>query len=375
MASIYKGASSWFYRISYYDENKKRKYIKKGGFKRKSDAVAAATEVESKKFKIGLSANDNVTLADYFDEWVNTYKIGKVSQGVENRYLRLAKDVRSQFKDTKLKDIKKSQYQRFIDWVAKDHVKHTVIRTNGSIRDAVSDAIDDGIIYKDFTHKVVITGFTAKRHEINYLNESDINKLKEYCVDNQSIMYITLSEILFALLTGCRYGEVVGLTWDCVNFDDKTVYINKQYDYVHRNGFKPTKTKSSVRTISINNDVIRMLKKLELQQKELFLKQGFKNDKQLVFINNRHEVPTSNGANKALTNALKAAKADRTDITFHGLRHTHASLLISDDISLDYIAERLGHSDSSVTAKVYVHLLKNKRMKENDKAITLLNSL
>ncbi|WP_099974963.1 tyrosine-type recombinase/integrase [Lactobacillus terrae] len=373
MASIYKRGKTWTYEVSYYENGKKHKTTK-GGFKRQTDAKNAAIEIESKKNKIGLSTDDNISFSDYFLDWVKTYKLGKVSIGVEKRYLKLASDIKQYFGNKPIKEIKRQDYQKFIDGVGKNHVRHTVIRTNGSIRKAVIDAIDDGIIYKNFTNRVVLTGSTEKQNEHNYLDEEDIIKLKNYCVENQSMMYITLSEILFALLTGCRYGEVAGLTWDCIDFKNKTVDINKTYDYINRTGFKPTKTKSSVRQISINDDLIHMLKKIKVQQNEHFLKNGFKNTEQLVFLSNRNQVPTSNGVNKTLSKVLKELEIDN-QITFHGLRHTHASYLISKDVSIDYISERLGHADTSITSKIYIHLLKDKREEENNKTIQLLNNI
>ncbi|WP_243198128.1 tyrosine-type recombinase/integrase [Weissella diestrammenae] len=62
-------------------------------------------------------------------------------------------------------------------------------------------------------------------------------------------------------------------------------------------------------------------------------------------------------------------------ITIHGLRHTHASYLLSQGIDIQYVSERLGHADVNITMSVYAHLLNKRRIEENDKTISLFNNL
>lgn len=116
------------------------------------------------------------------------------------------------------------------------------------------------------------------------------------------------------------------------------------------------------------------MQQLKQEQIKTFFKQGFRNEKQLVFLNNRHYIVSDNGANKVLESALKSPEVNSKNIiTFHGLRHTHASILISQGVGVDYIAERLGHADTSITLRVYVHLLKDKRDKDNQKALRVID--
>ena len=76
-----------------------------------------------------------------------------------------------------------------------------------------------------------------------------------------------------------------------------------------------------------------------------------------------------------LESALKSPKVKANNIIiFHGLRHTHASILISKGVGVDYISERLGHADTSVTLRVYVHLLKDKRDADNQKALNVIDN-
>ncbi|MBA1394377.1 hypothetical protein EQ500_10980, partial [Lactobacillus sp. XV13L] len=184
----------------------------------------------------------------------------------------------------KLKQITKIDYQNFIDSYAlgnpkdpksKRHSKNSVRKLNIHIRSAIKDAIDDGIIYSDFTRKVIIGGNDPKDTTLKYLELDEASKLREIALSKSDIKHITYATIAFAIATGCRYEEIVGLTWDCVNFENQTVNINKAYDYQKRTGFKKVKTDSSTRIISIDTSTIKMLKDLKHEQQITFLKHGF----------------------------------------------------------------------------------------------------
>ncbi|WP_194946746.1 tyrosine-type recombinase/integrase [Bombilactobacillus apium] len=87
-------------------------------------------------------------------------------------------------------------------------------------------------------------------------------------------------------------------------------------------------------------------------------------------------IVSDNGANKVLVAALKSPEVHSQNIiTFHGLRHTHASILISKGVDVDYIAERLGHSDTSITLRVYIHLLQDKRIEDKNNALKAIGEI
>ena len=83
--------------------------------------------------------------------------------------------------------------------------------------------------------------------------------------------------------------------------------------------------------------------------------------------------PTNNAVNKQLRRYLE--KRNSKLITFHGLRHTHASYLLSKDIAIQYVSERLGHADVNITLSTYAHLLEKKRTAETAKTLNVLKSL
>ncbi|MHC9537748.1 site-specific integrase [Dellaglioa sp. BT-FLS60] len=370
MAQIFKRNNLWTYRVWMDSKHSKSK----GGFKRRKDAQDAALELELKKKDGTLSELSDISFAEYFKTWAETYKIGRLHQTTESKYRSAIRLVENTFGDKKLKSIKTYDYQRLLDAYALTHAKASTSHLNNYFKNAVRYAMNDGIVTRDFTFGALISGKESKDNSLKFIEYDEAEKLKKLCIDTGSFLTITRLEILFGLLTGCRYGEVTGLTWDCVDLVKRTVQIDKAYDYIHRTGFKKTKTTSSVRTISINDTLITMLKNLKADQENEFLKQNFNNKFNFVFITKRHEIPSDNAVNKVLRNLLSEINA-KNKITFHGLRHTHASMLIAQDVSINYISERLGHANISVTYNIYTHLLKTSREQENNKAMDVLNKL
>lgn len=370
MAQIFKRNGTWGYRVSIDRTHNKQK----SGFKKKSDAIAAAQELELMKNAGTLVTVTDATFAGYFEKWAKTYKIGRLHQTTESKYKVAIKLVETNFGNVKLRNVKSADYQRMLDQYAETHVKDSTRLLNSYFRNAVKYAINDGLLTRDFTFGALITGLESKDSSLKFLEYDEAERLKKLCIETGSFMAVTRIEILFGLLTGCRYGEVAGLTWDCVDFEARTITINKAYDYKTRKGFTKTKTITSNRTISITPQLAKILKSLQVQQRSQFLKQGFKNNLGFVFMTNRHEIPSDTAANKTLKKILLELKTKNV-ITFHGLRHTHASMLIAKGVSIDYISERLGHANTSVTYEVYTHLLQTSREREDEKALKILSNL
>lgn len=384
MAQIIKRGSKWQYRVWFNDpETGKQKSVSKSGFSTKREANAAAVEMEQKKNQNRITTKENILFGDYYVAWVKANKLGRYSASTDNNYRNSMRIVTtSPISQKKLKQITRIDYQKFIDDYAfgtpknpKTHAKNSVRKINIHIRSAVKDAIDDGIIYSDFTRKVIIGGNEPKDTALKYLELDEASKLREIALEKADLKHITYAIIAFAIATGCRYEEIVGLTWDCVDFNKKTVNINKAYDYQKRTGFKKVKTDSSTRIISIDTSTLKMLSDLKHEQQVTFLKHGFRNDKQFVFINYRLEVPTDSAANKTLHSILKDIKAKNQTLSMHGLRHTHTSILLAKNVSLDYISERLGHKNTTITSTIYAHLLESKRKAEDSKAINVISNL
>jgi integrase len=159
-----------------------------------------------------------------------------------------------------------------------------------------------------------------------------------------------------AASTGARLGEVLGITWQEIDFTMMTITFTHQLD---RKGNRvPLKTKRSRRCIEIGNGLATVLR----EQKLAAARTG---DRDLVFVNRAgaaHDHRNIGG--RVLARAVTAAGLDATVIdgktvqgapTFHSLRHTHASELIADGWNIEDVSRRLGHSNVATTQRIYVH--------------------
>lgn len=165
---------------------------------------------------------------------------------------------------------------------------------------------------------------------------------------------------------GLRVGELCGLEWKHVNFDDETIEIEQQLVGKKDENNKlqwivgPPKSKAGYRTIPISNTLINILKRARLRQKENKIKYGefYVQDEKHDFIckkgNGEHYTPS---VIKYQTRELITRKLG-IEFNYHSLRHTHATMLIENGAPIKTVQKRLGHSRSAITEDRYVHLTK-----------------
>lgn len=366
MASIIKlKTGKWQARVSYKDTSDGIFKQKTNNFNTKVQANEWARTLELGKDRSDLSKRD-ISFYNYYVNWYETFRVTDVSIGTMNRYENTGNLIEEFFKDECLIDVTKSEYQKFINEYGQKHAKATVARTNSYIRAMCLEAIDEQIIYKDFTRNVrLIAGKPTRASQAKYLEKKDFETLVTYAKNHASFRNTSLFEIYFVCESGARYEESAALTWDCVNFDDNTVTFNKAYS-IQTKRLKSTKTKSSYRTIKISESFMNRLAELKNEQTEYFERINYVNKHNFVFRNLHRELPSNTACNKMLKDALAECKIKK-QIRFHDLRHTHVSYLFANRFSLLYISRRIGHANPELTLKVYSHLMESTLNDENDK--------
>ncbi len=183
-----------------------------------------------------------------------------------------------------------------------------------------------------------------------------------------------------ALFGGLRRGELIALTWDDIDFDRKTVSVTKSTGYTGKETItKAPKNKSSIREINLPGAVMDLVKKYKKEQQELRLSLGdqWQGD-DYIFIQwngKQMNLSTPYHAFKDIINKYNATVVDPADqlpdIPLHGLRHTSATLLISENVDVRTVSARLGHAQTSTTMNIYAHSLK----KLDEKAADTLDNL
>ncbi|MBK5076319.1 site-specific integrase [Lactococcus lactis] len=226
-------------------------------------------------------------------------------------------------------------------------------------------AINDNPATKVFPPKLK----TRTSSKIKYFDNEELKQFLEYLdtlePTSTNIRRTTLYRFLLA--TGLRIGEAQALLWSDIDFRDKSVSISKTMIQARGVQNMP-KTKESNRVVSLDNTTIEMLK----QWKKVQNNNAISLVDSLIF--------SYNGKAHTYINEVTQLKkhfehADVPNIGFHGFRHTHASLLMNNDVNPKEIQRRLGHADYAITMNTYSHLAKSKEKETAEKFSNILKAL
>lgn len=345
----------WEFRVRYRSGGKQKEIRRRVNSRR--EAIKQSNEIENKMIKGYDLQGGNVLFGPYMRDWYETYRKGEHSAYNDEEIERSVRFAEGNFAGIKIKDLTRKDYQQSINNYAATHSTASVRKIHMYMKACIQDAIQEGIVFKDPTYKIKTAGkVREKDEELKFLSLGEVEKLSQYILTNLKWRYISRHMILFALATGCRFSEVCGLTWDCVDLKKKTVKINKKWDYHNTHDFGPTKTESSMRTITIDDETVKWITHLKAEEdKVITANKNNPNPYNLVFVNKSFDLITNSAVNKALKEFCK--KLGIKVVTFHALRHTHASLSLYSGRSINYVSKRLGHKDIMTTYNIYSHII------------------
>lgn len=304
---------------------------------------------------------EDVIFADYYENWIMTYKAGAIRDVTMQKYQMALNWVRKLVPDLTLSQINRLTYQNLLNDYAKEHERQTTIDFHHLLKASILDAIDDGLMQRDPTRKVVIKGKRPTKKKPKFLSKAELEAMLNTLElgDTPSMDWL----ILVIAKTGLRYSEALALTPADFDFKNLQLSVTKTWNYKSKEGgFADTKNRSSIRKISIDW-------KLALQLSELT-----KNlpEDEPIFIE-KGKVAYNSTINGCLARKCRQAKVPV--IAVHGLRHTHASILLYAGVSVASVARRLGHSNMSTTQKVYLHVITELENKDNNLIMGALCSL
>ncbi|WP_307976757.1 site-specific integrase [uncultured Streptococcus sp.] len=362
---------TWNFRIF---DNSKHCIASQSGFKTKREAMAVATALELELLN-GHIIDNKTSLYTLWDNWyhLQILPLGK-SEGTLDHHLHRGQKILDYFGDTPASRIKASDYQRFINDYAKTVSKDTVRRLNAEIRKVVQFAKRDKLTITDFTDGVIITGQTSRKTK----TEKAITSIRDYHTllntlkVNMAKRYNILDYLLYIQLkTGLRFGEVLGLTWDCISNANQEIYTYRRYD-PRKQEWRPPKTDTSVRSVPIDSEALRHLSELKGYQTKELKQASIQNADNHIFYSALDGVPSNHMVNKHLRELLKELKIAPYDLSATGVRHTYASIMLGYGIDIWVIAANMGHKDITQITKTYGHLIKEKAEKENNRIREIL---
>ena len=299
--------------------------------------------------------------SDYYEQWLELYKRGAVRDVTFQKYLNTLSYIRKLAPKQRLKNLNRQTYQQLLNDFAMNHERQTVMDFHHQLKASLLDALDEGLITSDPTRKVVIKGTIQRTHKTKFLHQHEMTALLAQLQldDELNTDYL----VLLIAKTGLRISEALGLTPQDFDFKLHQVIVNKTWNYKHPRGeFAPTKNASSMRKIPLDWQTAMMFSQLV---------KGLPED-QPIFVNANKRIYV-----QTLNNQLEAMckKANIPVISLHGLRHSHASLLLYAGVSIATVSRRLGHSTMNTTQRIYLHVIQELENADNDKIMRYLTSL
>lgn len=364
------GSKAWMFNSLYLgvDISGKKIRVTRRGFPTLKAAKLEATKLRT-AFDNGeydKKTTEN-TFQEIYELWFDSYKktVKESTSIATERYMTL--HVLPTFGSYKLNQITPKMAQQAVnEWADKLQVYKVILQYVVKIMDF---AINLGLIEVNPFDKVIRPKVkkTRKEKEVKFYTVEEVQKVMKVLEDrafntNQAnklyYFFALFDQTFYRLLafSGLRGGEALALTWKDIDFEEKTLTVSKNLSQT-KNGFAVSspKTKSSYRTISLDDKTIRTLKRWQLKEKELLFSNRVKGC-EIVFpdLNGQY----LNRQNIYMRSQRVAKFAGLPDIGTHGWRHTHSSMLFEAGASMKEAQVRLGHSSIEMTMNIYTHVTK-----------------
>lgn len=297
----------------------------------------AVDKVEKYRKSIGLCSD--LAVSEWLATWLNKYALNKAESTRRTYAIMINKHIVPGIGGLKLSELKPFHVADFFSRLIKTHAARTVNLCRSIIAAAIKQAINNDLIIKSPLHGVARQKIEPAKHKI--LSKQDFRRLLERCLKSEYKF-----PCLLMLFAGVRRGEALGASWSGIDFENKTLTIKSQLILSPSGAtdLRPLKSTNSYRTVALPDFVIKELLKVPVRERTGLLYGG--------------EI-TKNPAR--LTNHVKrmAAELGINGLTSHDLRHTHASMLLKEGVSLPSVSARLGHASVKTTGDIYAHELPN----------------
>lgn len=412
------GTKSWGYRFEIASVDGKRKQPSKSGFKTKKEAQRAGMNALQEYEKRGtIKAPIDISFSDYLDLWMDKACIPELKQTTVDNYQKKIKNhIKPVLGRYRVNTITHEQLQDFVINLYDNGMSlNTISVISGILSKAFNYAVDNynlpvspAVRLKPPRNKR--PKVLSKTYKRDIIPQTEIQAIFERFPET-SPSHIPL---MFGYKCGMRISEAFAVVWEDIDFDNKTITINRQIQW-KQDKERTTKDKAtsngksdcgngywyfsnpkynSVRTIDIDNSLLELLKREKARQdamKEYYsdFYTTYYSQSPLTFngelayydINCIGTEKTESPVNFVCVRECGTYISNRTmqhtssvirkdifnNFCFHSLRHTHSSILSGAGMTEKYISERLGHSDTKVTKRVYIHVTDSERKHGIDK--------
>lgn len=348
-----QNTKKWYFILTHgKKEDGKPRQFKKRGFKTKQEAHKAMLELEQ-SLTLGTYIQPNKILyKEYLLERFLEDKMTKVKKQTLNTYRWIVeKHIIPAIGDVELTKLNPMIIQGLYNKLTKEKVlsDENIQKVHTLINDSLKKAERWGLIARN--PAALVDRPKAVKKEITVWNVEEVRQFLKYA-KKSGRYYIAF---LLASTTGMRQGEILGLRWKDVDFENGCVRITQTLSSDGKDLLPYTKTKSGSRTIDLPEETVTALKKHWLFIRGEREKNCSYKNLDLVVCTEFGTPTHKSNIRRVFKSIIK--KADIPKIRFHDMRHTHATLLLLQGVNPKIVSERLGHADVRITLDTYSHLL------------------
>lgn len=321
-----------------------------------NDKIASGTKV------------DKITLNQWFDIWMNTYNLS-IRDTTRMQYNKMYDKIRDNIGRIRIKNITSTTIQQTLNSLSSDPYRK---RVRSLLHAMFERAMDDGYITKNPVKRSEwkVSGIPQKeRVPLNLEQESIfIDYIYKPRCKQSKLEHVEMFE--FILNTGLRLGEVTGLKWEDIDFDNKVINVNRSLSStptIDRNGikcgrhprFNEPKSEAGKRKIPLDNKALEILNYERKRDNEINSiyepPEGFENLIFVSWLNTPIYDDTIRRTMRKITLELQAKYSDFPNVSPHVLRHTFATRCVEKGMNIKTLQTIMGHSNQSITMNVYTH--------------------
>lgn len=360
---------TWSFVVDVLPTGQTRRQRRGSGFETKAAALEAMNKVQASVVDGTYVERTRITLGDYLEEWLSACR--NLRPNTARDYsVSIRKHINPRIGRVRLQAVDRLQIRGLYRKLAEGGLgEKTVHNVHICLHKALQDALDDGLLRRNPAERAHAT--PKDRPEIKTWSADELAAFLAFTAQDPELPLYHV-----AAATGMRRGELLGLRWRDVDFDGARLSVRQQFTRQGNGvGFGPPKSRKSIRTIDVDEETIALLR--EQQERQLFDRRAqgpaYREDLDLVFCRPGGSPHDPNVIGRRFERRVRALGSVPV-IGLHGLRHTHATLMLEVGVDVKTVSERLGHDSAQTTLELYGHVTPRMRSNAAARFGTLLHT-